>query len=239
MSRFNVLVYDELTSTNTVLKQRAMCGEAEGTVIIAKKQTEGRGRLGRSFFSPDKTGLYMSVLLRPETDFENSFFITPMAAVSVCRALLKLGAKEPFIKWVNDIFCDGKKVCGILAEAGTDNNGENFVVLGIGINLIRADFPEELKNIAGAAFEKKIFFKTVADAVLLKFWEIYKSDDRKEFIEEYRKRCFIIGQNITLINGKMSRNVQVIDIDSECRLVIRNEKGEIETVLAGEVSVRL
>lgn len=239
MDNFKTLVYDEVTSTNKVLKQMAISGEREGTVIIAKKQTEGRGRLGRSFFSPEDTGLYMSVLLRPEADFEKSFFVTPMTAVAVVRALKALGAPRLYIKWVNDIFCNGKKVSGILAEGGIDECGHKYIVLGVGINLFKSEFPDEIKNIAGAVFDcdEDVSPKKVADAFLNEFWMLYKNPEDRTYIDEYRQMSMLTGKNVTLLSGDKKRCVKAIDIDNECRLVIENEDGEKEVVLAGEVSV--
>lgn len=240
MLNFNILEFDEVTSTNVILKEKAVCGEPEGTVVIAKKQTAGKGRCGRSFFSPENNGLYMSVLLRPDNSFEDSFFVTPMAAVSVCRALSRLGAKDTYIKWVNDIFLDGKKVCGILAEAGIDKNGHKFIVLGIGINLMNSEFPDEIKNIAGAVFEDKIVLpRTAAQKILDELWELYKNCMENDFYTEYKNRSFIIGKEVFLVNAEEKRRVKVLDIDKQYRLVIENEMGLVETIFTGEVSVRL
>lgn len=126
-------VHKKVDSTNTMMRQRAVSGSAEGCVIIAGEQTNGRGRFGRSFYSPSDTGIYMSLLLRPTLTTDNSVLITTSAAVAVCEAIEKILSKTPQIKWVNDIYIDGKKVCGILTEAslGLESGMLEYVVLGI------------------------------------------------------------------------------------------------------------
>ena len=146
----DIQVFSELDSTNQYLKELAKEGAKAGTVIIANKQSAGRGRLGRSFFSPEGTGIYMSILLRPEMELQKSVRITSMAAVAVARAIERVSGIEAKIKWVNDIFLNGKKVCGILTESGINaiTGTLEYAVLGIGINVGTIQFPEELKDIA-------------------------------------------------------------------------------------------
>jgi BirA family biotin operon repressor/biotin-[acetyl-CoA-carboxylase] ligase len=135
--RCDIECYKTLSSTNTLLKQKAEAGEKEGKVAIAETQSGGKGRLGRSFFSPMGTGIYMSILLRPQLEMENAVLITTLAAVCVAQAVENVTDKQTGIKWVNDIYYNGKKICGILTEAGCDcENGRlNYAVLGIGIKV--------------------------------------------------------------------------------------------------------
>lgn len=150
-------VQTEVTSTNTLLKVQAEQGAPEGTVLIAESQTAGKGRLGRHFTSPPGTGIYFSLLLRPRCTAEKSLFITTTAAVAVCEAIEQVTGLNPQIKWVNDVYLNEKKVCGILTEASVDfeNGGLNWAVLGIGINIAVPEegFPEEIRSIAGAIFD--------------------------------------------------------------------------------------
>ena len=154
-----LLVYPSISSTNTVLKSLAEEGAEEGLCLIAGEQTAGRGRRGRSFFSPPNSGIYMSVLLRPALQAVDATSITACAAVAVAEAIESLAPVNAEIKWVNDIYVEGKKVCGILTEASLDcENGQvNYLIVGIGINtrVPDSDFPEELKSIAGSAFGEK------------------------------------------------------------------------------------
>ncbi len=149
----NIMHFESLPSTNDELKRLAEEGAAEGTVLIADEQTAGKGRQGRSFFSPKDTGIYMSILLRPSLAPKDSLFITTAAAVAVTKAIRKVTDLDARIKWVNDIYIADRKICGILAEAALDNSGGlRYVVLGIGINVAtpKAGFPAEIEDIAGA-----------------------------------------------------------------------------------------
>ena len=156
-------VQTEVTSTNTLLKAQAEQGAPEGTVLIAESQTAGKGRLGRHFTSPPGTGIYFSLLLRPHCTAEKSLFITTTAAVAVCEAIEQVTGLNPQIKWVNDIYLNEKKVCGILTEASVDfeNGGLNWAVLGIGINIAvpKEGFPEEIRSIAGAPWRCAAAFR--------------------------------------------------------------------------------
>ena len=131
------LYFEELDSTNSYLKEMAAKGAQEGTIIIANRQSAGRGRLGRSFFSPEEKGIYMSILLRPDISLERAVLITSMAAVAVAEAIEQVSGIQTKIKWVNDIFLNKKKVCGILTEAGIDaeTGTLEYAVLGIGVNV--------------------------------------------------------------------------------------------------------
>ncbi|MDF3001451.1 MAG: biotin--[acetyl-CoA-carboxylase] ligase [Bacillota bacterium] len=152
----SIHVFKTVESTNLTAKKMALEGAPAGSVIIAEEQTKGRGRMGRNFYSPPSRGIYMSFILKPRFDASKAVLITTAASVAVCRAIEKVTGVSCFIKWVNDIYADGKKVCGILTEAVTDfETGQiEHIVLGIGINYSTAsgEFPEELSEIAGSLF---------------------------------------------------------------------------------------
>ena len=246
ISPVNLEVRKSVTSTNTILKELASEGEAEGRVLIAEEQTGGRGRLGRNFYSPARTGLYMSILLRPKVTVEDSLYITTSAAVSVAKAIEKVTGCEAKIKWVNDIFCDGKKVCGILTEAGVDfeGGGLEYCIVGIGINVARpqGDFPDEIKEIAGGIFEPNRYSSNLrsklAAEILNYFWGYYSEFSKKAFIDEYRRRSFLIGKEVNIISGDQLQNAKALDIDENARLVVQLPDGEIKTLSSGEVSIR-
>ncbi|MFR4357638.1 MAG: biotin--[acetyl-CoA-carboxylase] ligase, partial [Clostridia bacterium] len=145
-------IYDTIDSTNLKARQLAMDGAPHGTVVLAKQQTSGRGRLGRSFFSP-REGIYLSIVIKPDFDVSKSVLVTSAAAVAVANAIEKVCGLESKIKWVNDVYIDGKKVCGILTEGISDfETGQiEHLILGIGINTTVKDFPAELLATAGAA----------------------------------------------------------------------------------------
>lgn len=239
-------VFKTVSSTNTVLKNAAEAGESEGKVIIAEEQTGGRGRMGREFYSPPDTGIYMSILLRPTITAMESLFITTAAAVAVARAIETVAGCTASIKWVNDIYCYGKKVCGILTEGALDlENGKlKYAVLGIGINVIppKEDFPDELKKIATAIFKDNDYTadgkSRLAAQVLNHFWSYYESLEQRKFMEEYRRRSFILGKEINIIAGDVTKKAIALGIDDECRLIVREEDETITALSSGEVSIR-
>ncbi len=239
-------VQQSVTSTNILLKKLASLGEAEGKVLIAEEQTCGRGRMGRDFYSPSKTGIYMSILLRPKLSIEDSLFITTAAAVAVARAIEKITNCEAKIKWVNDIFCNGKKVCGILTEAGIDfeGGGLEYAVLGIGINVANPEggFPTELKDVATSIISEKLYSSNVRSQItaetLNNFWQYYENISEKTFLKEYRDRSLIIGKEIIVVSGDKSQPALALDIDDRARLIVKFTDGEIKTLSSGEVSIR-
>lgn len=241
----NIEVYKTVTSTNDLAKQYALDLKPEGTVIVAREQTAGRGRKGRSFYSPSSTGVYISVLLRPELTAEKTLYITTAAAVAVAKAIEKISGKEAKIKWVNDIFVDGKKVCGILTEGAIDfETGKmQYAVLGIGVNIKKPenDFPSEIQNIAGSVFDttdKEVSSIIVAE-ILNNFMNYYKNLANKPFYEEYKKRMFLIGKHMTVYSGKDSYPAVAIDLDKELSLIVKDENGNIKKLNTGEVSIKI
>ena len=240
-----VIVLDDIDSTNNYLKKLAEDGEKENTVVIAKHQSGGKGRMGRSFFSP-KSGLYMSILLRPNFSAEKSLFITTATAVAVSDAIDSLSDKSSSIKWVNDVFIDSKKVCGILTEASIDfeTGGLSYAVVGLGVNLYHpADgFPEDIKNIAGTVFDSEISGDEKAKfaaEIINGFFNIYNNFENSDFMKRYKSKSFILGKKINVIKGDKKIPATAIDIDDEARLLVEYETGERESLFSGEVSIKL
>ena len=241
----DVHVYSSVGSTNTLLKAWAEDGCAEGTVAAAEEQTSGRGRLGRSFYSPKGTGLYLSILLRPEAKAEAALPITTAAAVAAAEAIESLSGREAQIKWVNDIFLDSKKVCGILTEASVDleTGGLHYAIVGIGINVLRpADgFPEELQDVAGAIFDScdEPDLRSRLSAELLdRFFDRYRGLGSEECFEAYRRRCFVLGKRVTVLSGGVAvADAEVLDLERDYSLRVRYDDGLIATLNSGEVSV--
>jgi len=242
----SVTVYDELPSTNTVLKQFAEQGAPEGTVIFARRQTNGRGRLGRSFYSPADSGIYMSILLRPQLAAQDALLITTCAAAAVAQAIEEHTSQICGIKWVNDIFCAGKKVCGILTEASIDleSGGLNYAVLGIGINISppKEGFPEDLKSIAGGVSEDDTgdIGSRIAAEVIDLFFAEYPHLSEKRFLQEYRRRSILTGKRVNVLKaGAEPQPAEVLGIDEALSLLVRYADGREEALSTGEVSVRL
>lgn len=237
-------VEKRVDSTNKRVKELAAEGEKEGYLLVSGMQTTGKGRMGRSFYSPEDTGVYMSLLLRPEIKPEDAVLITTAAAVSVCEALELLGAEESKIKWVNDIFCNDKKVCGILTEAAFDieNNKLGYAVLGVGANIYspKTGFPEELQGIAGAVFSEQqedLRNKFIA-YFLNSFFGYYKNLSSRNHCGEYRCRCFVIGMEADVVSCGAVRRCKVLDVDDNCGLLVEFMNGEKATINSGEISLR-
>ena len=238
-----IQIYKSLESTNKTAKEKAVAGAEHGTVIISDCQTMGRGRYSRNFFSPPGGGLYMSMILRPkEWPFENPTAVTAFAAVAVCRAIESISNKTPKIKWVNDVFLDGKKVCGILTEAVTDfeSGSLDWIVLGIGINVyIRTEeFPADLQSLATSIYpdQKRPGVRNQLSAEMINRilgFDVVPSES--EIFEEYKNRLVMLGKEITVIQNGMAFRATAMDVDSVGHLIVKKENGEIMTLSSGEI----
>lgn len=242
---FNIDVRKTVGSTNTLAKEMAVNGEPEGTVIIAAEQTNGRGRMGRTFFSPSSTGLYLSLILRPRINLDDSLLITTSTAVAVAKAIEKLTKNDIQIKWVNDLFMNEKKVCGILTEASlnVENGGLEYAIVGIGINITTNNFPDDIKSIAGSIFSNKPqnipITSMLAAEVLNNLAEAMVNLTDKRYIEDYKKRSFLIGKEINVIKGKKAYRAIAVDLDNKARLLVRYPDFTTEVLSSGEVSIRI
>ncbi len=242
--KLNITIFDELDSTNNYLKKLGSQGEKENQLVIAESQTGGRGRMGRSFYSPNGTGIYFSLLLHPKFSAEKSLFLTVMAAVSVAETVMKYSKNDVKIKWVNDIYINGKKVCGILTEGAINSNKMlDYAVVGIGINVISPEngFPDDIKEIATAIFPGKtddyIKEKIVAN-VVNNFLDMYNGIDT-DYVKRYKEYSYLTDKEINIIQGETIRPATAMDITDDCHLLVRNEDGEIEEISSGDVSVRV
>ena len=253
-----VEIRPEVTSTNTLLKEEAHLGTPGGKVLIAIQQSAGKGRMGRSFYSPQGSGLYMSFLLRPELTLAHSTLLTTVAAVAVAQAiddLLTPEADPAVIKWVNDVYFHEKKVCGILTEAAADfeSGTLEYAVVGIGINLTdpAGGFPEEIRHVAGSLYgaspAPRGIRPDLAAAVLNYFMMYYERLPETSFLNEYRKRSFLLGKDIYVLGGVLPdgshqsnpRLAHADYIDEQLRLVVTYPDGTTEALSSGEVSTRL
>lgn len=242
--KINIKTFEKVSSTNTLIRQMAQeC--AEGLVFVAEEQTAGKGRLGRSFFSPGRTGLYISLLLKPKIKPQNAVMITTAAAVAVCEALEKVGADNPQIKWVNDVFVNSKKVCGILTEGNFNPQSGmlDYVILGVGINMYEPEcgFPEDIKDIAGAIFvPKKEDLRNIVTAYFLNsFMEYYNNISEKTYLSKYTERCFVLGKNISVHLGNSVRDAKALSLDENCGLCVQFDDGEKTVLGSGEISIRV
>lgn len=231
----------EVDSTNNVLKAIGEQNLAEEMVLIALSQTAGKGRLGRSFYSPADSGLYLSFLLRPKYSADEAVNITVMAAVAVSTAIEEISGQTAQIKWVNDIYVAGKKVCGILTEAAMDfeSKGLNYAVLGIGVNIREPDggFGPELEEIAGGIFQKEAPEECrarLAEKIIENFMDLYKGND-KDYIKLYREKSFLTGKRIVFHQGSIEERGTVLGIDGQARLLVRLDNNEDRAYSSGEI----
>lgn len=241
-----IQIYKSLESTNKTAKEAAIAGAEHGTVIISDCQTSGRGRYSRNFFSPSGGGLYMSIIMRPEVlHFENPTSVTAFAAVAVCKAIESISKKAPKIKWVNDVFIDGKKVCGILTEAVTDfESGHlDWIVLGIGINVyIRTeDFPSDLQSLATSIYpDEKVpgIRNKLSAEIINRILGFETPPNETEIFEKYKKRLMLLREEITVIQDQTEYKATAIDVDPVGHLIVKNENGELITLSSGEIRIQ-
>ena len=227
-----VTVLAEIPSTNTALKEMAAQDPAIGTTLIAARQTGGRGRLGRQFHSPEG-GLYLSTLIAP-TDTA-----TCCAAVAAARAIESLCDANIDVKWVNDLYLNGRKVAGILAEGVLSPDGAlTAVVLGIGINVGEMTFPDELKSIA-TSLGNEGFVLAREDLAAAFLGELTVALCDPTAMEEYRRRNLVLGRQVTVVRGAETYAATAEGITDEGHLLVRTDDNEIRTLSSGEVSVKL
>ncbi len=242
----NIHVLATAESSNALVREKANAGCLEGYMIIANEQVAGKGRYGRQFFSPDKTGIYMSLLLRPvHCPATKALKLTTMAAVAVCEAIEDVSSQQPQIKWVNDIYIKGKKVCGILTEASLslESGMVEYAVLGVGINVYLPEngFPQELQQIAGAIFDipQNDMKNRMTAAFINRFMDYYTGKNKADYTEKYRQYSLIIGKTVTVLSANKNSSAFVYGIDDECRLLVRYDDGREDVLSCGEISIRL
>ena len=241
--KLDIRAFTEVGSTNTVIRELAAEGAAEWTAAIAGMQTAGRGRLGRSFFSPSDTGLYLSILLRPDMPASEAVKLTTAAAVAVAQTVEEVTGKDAQIKWVNDVYLDGRKVCGILTEASfsPETGGLEYAVPGIGVNVYEPEggFPEEIKDTAGAVFaeRREDMRNRIAGGILRRLYAACEDLSSPELLEEYRRRLMWIGEEVkTMGAGQLEGTV--IGVDENYALILRSADGSEHSVSSGEISIR-
>ena len=232
--------YDTCDSTNRIAKTADISSHV--TVFVANGQTAGRGRLGRSFHSASGTGIYMSLLYKPSSAVADALFITRYAAVKLARAIESLSRVDCKIKWVNDLYINGKKVAGILTEgvADTEHGGLERVVLGVGINVCHTAFPDELATVATSIEDecgKSPDREQLAAKVIEELVSDLSSLCAPDIVGEYRERSCLIGRRVTVTRAGESYPAEVVDIADSGALVIRTEHG-LSELITGDVSIR-
>ena len=241
--RRDIAYFGELDSTNRKAKEMAAEGAPEGTLVVAEEQSRGRGRIGRSWYSPAREGIYMSLILRPKLPPNEAPKITLVTGVSVAEALLAVTPLQPAIKWPNDILVNGRKICGILTETSTEMDAIDFVVVGVGMNVNTPEFPDELNEIGtsiyletGKAFDRV----TLLQEFLHQFEQLYFTFLKSGF-ESIGKRwgelSILMGKDVTVQMIDRSCSGRVLKLDRDGALIIRSENGELEKIYSGDIHI--
>ena len=232
--------YDCTDSTNTQAKLLAQQGAPHGTVVIAGSQTQGRGRMGRQFASP-QSGLYFSMILRPDCPPTELMHLTCCAGIAACNAVEKVTGIRPGIKWINDLVYQGKKLGGILSELSIDPKTglTDYAIVGIGINCMEipeavADMATSLREITG----RPVLPATVAAALTEALWQMDTEllSNRQRLMEIYRRDCITLGKPVKLLGTDIQATA--MDVTDQGALTIRLPGGSVQEVSSGEVSVR-
>lgn len=238
--------FERVDSTNTFAKKILMEGESYPDIIIANEQEQGRGRLGREFYSPKGTGIYCSFILDPFIKIENSILVTVAASVAVSRAIEKVTKKDTRIKWINDIYIDDKKVCGILTEAVTDFEtgiiGKIILGIGINFNTPSESFPDEITDRASSVFMDDTFGVTrnqLIAQLIIEIDECMNDIENDEIIRYYRNKSLVLGKMLEITYFGQEKPIQgkAVDIDRNGFLIIETKNGLL-TLNSGEVSIR-
>lgn len=240
----SIAFFEKIDSTNCAAKQLGEEGAPAGVLVLADCQTGGKGRRGREWFSPSGTGIWMSLLLRPQLPADKVSAITLVAALSVCRAIREVTGLKTSIKWPNDLVIDGRKVCGILTEMSMEAGQIRYVVLGIGINVNQTEFPDDLPHAYSLAMAAG---QTLSrEAIIAGVWECFEEDyeryletgDMRGLRDQYEKHLANCGRQVRVLApaGEWSGVAEGISDGGD--LLVKDENGELRAVNSGEVSVR-
>ena len=242
----DIQIFDEINSTNLEARQAAVSGKAgHGSFVVALEQTAGRGRRGREFYSPRGSGIYLSVVLEPRGTLEGSLLITTAAATAVYKAVQDVCGIELGIKWVNDLYRDGKKVCGILTEAVTDFESGNieFAIVGIGLNLYveASHLSEELREVAGGIYPDQESAGVADRNRLVAQIVNHLLEETKDLklSEVYVAHNLVPGREITIVDGENSRTARALSICEDGRLLVEETDGTQQKLSFGEISIKL
>ena len=239
---FVIKIFKSTDSTNKQAKKLIAENTFEnGTVLIADEQTEGKGRFGRKFFSPKGTGIYLSTIIKSNIKVQDISLIAVVSALAVCRSIKNLTKLNPQIKWINDVYINGKKVCGILTEAVSnfETQTADAVVVGIGINLKTKLFPEELKEKAGYITTDNISRNVFVAEVLNNLFSLTENLFDKKIIEDYKKFSFVLKKEIKYLSGDTVIKATAVDINDKGNLVVEDSNGKKSVLESGEISINL
>jgi BirA family biotin operon repressor/biotin-[acetyl-CoA-carboxylase] ligase len=235
--------FHSMDSTNSMAYQLALQGAEEGEIVVAESQKKGRGRLGRKWYSPPLTNLYLSVILRPEIPPQQASLITLMAAVATAGAIHKFSGLHPMIKWPNDILLKNRKVAGLLNEIHSETDRIHFVILGVGVNLNMDEktFSKEIRNLAtslkrelGQSVSRKAFLQTLLEELEI-WYETFLREGASPILKAWREKAQIQGRPVKVTSFGEVLSGTAIDVDSDGALVLETKEGERKRVVAGDV----
>ena len=231
-----VHILDTIDSTNNYARKLILEGEKTG-LVVANHQTAGKGRTGHDFYSPQDTGIYMSYFFTPGYGLELASSVTTRTAVSVATVLENLFHESFMIKWVNDIYLGSRKICGILTEAVTSGINVGSIIVGIGINVTTATFPDEIKDSAGSLPASMISRNEIISGIMKSLIPALNVPaDNKEYVSDYRSRLMMVGENVSFVENGVTKYGTVLGVDDECGLLVASDTGEVRTIRNGEVS---
>jgi len=235
--------FQTIDSTNSKAFQLALQGAEEGDVVIAESQEKGRGRMGRSWYSPPSSNLYLSVILRPKIPPQQAPLLTLMAAVATAEAIREFSGLRPLIKWPNDILIRDRKVAGLLHEMQSGMDRIHFVILGLGVNLNmdETSFPPEIRNIAtslkkemGRAVSRTAFLQVLLQT-LEAWYELFLEMGAPPILKAWRDGAQIKGRPIRVFSSGETLTGLAVDIDSDGSLILRTEDGRQQKIVSGDV----
>lgn len=242
----NIRHYNTIDSTNKAAKSLAIEDIEEGTVVVSEEQTSGRGRLGRSWISPKSSGIWMSIILKPNINPMMASRVTLIGAAAVHKALEEIGI-DAKIKWPNDIVLNNKKLCGILTEMNGEMDKVNYIVMGIGLNanVDEEDFSDELKNMATSLkiekneqINRKELFAKILNNFEILYDEFKNHGNIESTVNICRKNSLLLGKEVRVINGNKIIIVKALDLDEDGELLVEYEDKSKGKIISGEVSVR-
>lgn len=239
-----IYYFDSIDSTNTKAKELAEEGHPSGTLVVADRQTAGKGRRGRSWESPSGIGIFMTLMLKPEINPNHASMLTLVAAMATTRAIRRVIGVPAMIKWPNDIVMNGKKVCGILTEMSAQFDYINHIVIGIGINVHNEDFPEEIAQTASSIYLESgqhIHRASLIEAFLEEFEDVYaeylKTEDMEGLQKEYDSMLVNRGRQVRVLDPKEPFEGKAMGITKKGELIVDTWESR-KLVSSGEVSVR-
>lgn len=241
----DIFYYDSIDSTNEEAKRKAAQGAPDESLCFADNQTAGKGRRGRRWISPKGEDIFFSLLLRPELPVESASMLTLVAALAAAAVSERYSGEACGIKWPNDIVLHNKKICGILTEMGLEMNDISYIVVGVGFNVNRAEFSEDISDMAtslcretGKKIPRARFLADFLIEFMSRYRKFLKEQNLVSFVEEYESRLVNIGRKVKIIRKGQEEIQTAIGINEKGELIVQKENGELETVFTGEVSVR-